>query len=178
MLVQHNKNWLMSKNIGLNVIENTTLEQLIIYWNQVKVTSNKGMYPDRNSIKTLDLIKIGINGYTHICNVEDSDSENFYAEEFGARTLPNVRIGVDIRQLPLKKYPKLACATLQAYEFLTVKTSGVPLVQELRGIINGNLKRYDRIILPLATDSIHIDKLLVGVNYREADFNTIYAGSC
>lgn len=138
------------------------LAEFLAYWQQLRVLG-RGTLADLDTIR---LLRMGLLGWLHLVDVAASDPDKFWLPICGWRVpipyLDHSRNGVRFDE-----YPVRLLAQAVTRDYLAVRTTGVPIYQHFRSRIAGQACNYLRLILPMSTDGMRTDRLLVAMDFGE-----------
>ncbi len=134
------------------------LGEALAYWQSLR---QDGLLPSRDDVDVLDLRPLV--GNIHLVDVGDDPSD--------------IRFGLYGTRVPLQNYKDFtgkgpgmvgSAAYSQAVmeDYKAVQATGTPCYQHIVARIDYIVHSYARLILPLADDGRHVNKLLVCINVR------------
>ena len=141
-------------------IEHPKLQQLFDYW-----ASKRGerKMPSRAEIDALDLSFII--GNVILVDVIAGTPLGFRIRLHGTNL--SERVGYDLTGKMLDEMPDAQFRDLTRLSFTKVSTTGKPLQGRRDRVLDGKLRRYETIILPLSGDNARVDMLICGLIYDD-----------
>lgn len=122
-----------------------------------------------SDIDTVHLVRAGIIGKLHIIDVTDSDPGEFRFQLFGYA-------------VPLRRYEKPRAHPVKIYgdsvlrDYNTVRLTGVPRLQRIRGRLRDVSHHYTRLILPFLDAHGRVTHLAVAIRQEPGDATKVEAG--
>jgi len=122
-----------------------------------------------SDIDTVHLVRAGIIGKLHIIDVTDSDPGEFRFQLFGYA-------------VPLRRYEKPRAHPVKIYgdsvlrDYNTVRLTGVPRLQRIRGRLRDVSHHYTRLILPFLDAHGRVSHLAVAIRQEPGDATKVEAG--
>jgi hypothetical protein len=144
---------------------NDPLGYLYQYWRGLR--SETGC--QFSNIDTVHLVRAGIIGKLHIIDVADSDPSEFRFELFGYA-------------VPLGRYEKPRSHPVAIYgdsvlrDYNTVRLTGVPRLQRIRGRLRDVSHHYTRLILPFMDVHDRVTHLAVAIRQEPGDATKVETG--
>jgi hypothetical protein len=144
---------------------NDPLGYLYQYWRGLR--SETGC--QFSNIDTVHLVRAGIIGKLHIIDVADSDPSEFRFELFGYA-------------VPLGRYEKPRSHPVAIYadsvlrDYNTVRLTGVPRLQRIRGRLRDVSHHYTRLILPFLDVHGRVTHLAVAIRQEPGDATKVETG--
>jgi hypothetical protein len=141
-------------------ITNPRLRRLYDYWCERR---RGRRYPGRSDVDPLDLTFLL--GNLILVDVIAGEPLTFYIRLHGTNL--SERSGYELTgkmlsDLPVGEYRAQATAS-----FTTVATTGEPLHGHRDRILDGKLRQYEALILPLSKEGNRVDMLMVGMIYAD-----------
>jgi hypothetical protein len=134
------------------------LGQLLSIWRQARP---RWRLPAGESLDTLEVLNIA-RGRAHIVETTAPDPSGYRFRIWGAAS----PFADNYRNQTLAQMPAGLMREDAFEDYWEVVTTGVPSYQLIQHVENGRLFSYARLLLPLATDGRHVDRLLVLFNER------------
>jgi hypothetical protein len=122
-----------------------------------------------SDIDTVHLVRAGIIGKLHIIDVTDSDPGEFRFQLFGYA-------------VPLGRYDKPRAHPVKIYgdsvlrDYNTVRLTGLPRLQRIRGRLRDVSHHYTRLILPFLDAHGRVTHLAVAIRQEPGDATKVEAG--
>ena len=137
------------------------LSEALVYWQSLR---SEGLLPARRDVDVLELRPLV--GNLHLVDVGNGPSD--------------IRFGLYGTRVPLQNFqdftgkgPGMVGSAVYSQsvmeDYQAVQATGTPCYQHIVARIDYILHSYARLILPLADDGRHVNKLLVCINKREFD---------
>lgn len=152
--VSHNLTAGRFGQVSSSDLTNPKVIQLLDYWN-AKVTD--GRLPSRDDVDPIDLGFIL--GDLILVDVE-RDPLRFRFRLMGVGMVE--RLGYDLTGKLLDEHPEEAFRAWAIELYTEVTTSAAPVAVMSDALLDGRVRKFEAIMLPLASDGRTVDKVLVG----------------
>jgi hypothetical protein len=141
-------------------IVNPRLRRLYDYWCERR---SGRRFPARSDVDPVDLSFLL--GNLILADVIPGDPLTFYIRLHGTNL--SERSGYELTGKMLSDLPVNEFRTLAIESFTTVATTGEPLHGHRDRVLDGRLRRYETVILPLSKDGERVDMLMIGMIYAD-----------
>jgi hypothetical protein len=143
-------------------IAHPKLQRLYEYWSQKR---GARIMPSRVDIDPLDMTFII--GNLILIDVIDGSPLDFRIRLHGTHLAERVRF--DLTGKMLDEMPQVEFRNLTRQSFTKVVTTRQLVHGRRDRVLDGRLRRYETIILPLSSDGATVDKILCGLIYDDAN---------
>ena len=141
-------------------IRSPILRRLYDYWDGKRGARRM---PSRADLDPLDITFAM--GNVILADVTDDTPPRFYIRVHGTNLVE--RAGYELTGKMLDELPVTEFRSLARKSFAHVSRTGDMMHADNDRILDGRLRRYETIIMPLSTDGSRVDRLLIGLVYDD-----------